>query len=260
MGGTTATWQPLCSYRSPNLPSNLLPPIGHHARHRWMCWFFLDSWPLTQTDSSPTISTKGYYMGLELMPSSSLCSSSRNHPSSLANKQVVSSYIAEEVTLGRMVGPVTPRLHQHLHVSPIGLVPKGRGSGRWQMIVDLSSSVGHSTNDRISSDLCSLRYSSVDDALEYIGVFGRYTQLSKIDLNNAYRILPGRQISPCCPLAWGCVCWPSPPLWVTINPQIVYGVRRCIRVGVVRSRFASPYPLPGRLSVVHQTGWMSWFL
>ncbi len=131
----------------------------------------------------------GFRMGFG-MPPSGLRSTSRNHPSSLANEQVVSSYIAEEVTLGRMVGPITPRLHHHLHVSPIGLVPKGRDSGRWQMIVDLSSPGGHSTNDGISSDLCSLRYSSVDDALEYIWAFGRHTQLSKIDLKNTYRILP----------------------------------------------------------------------
>ena len=133
--------------------------------------------------------THGFRIGFNI-PSSQLRSSSRNHPSSLVNERVVSTYIAEEVTFGRMVGPVSPPLYPNLHISPIGLVPKGRDSGQWRMIVDLSFPEGHSVNDGISSELCSLRYSSVDDALEYIIALGQHTQLSKVDLRSAYRMLP----------------------------------------------------------------------
>lgn len=58
------------------------------------------------------------------------------------------------------------------------------------MIVDLSYPNGRSVNDCIPSEVCSLRYPSVDDAVQFILSLGRYTQLVKIDLKNAYRILP----------------------------------------------------------------------
>ena len=42
----------------------------------------------------------------------------------------------------------------------------------------------------ISPDLCSLSYPSVDDAVHYVLALGRSTQMVKLDLKNAYRILP----------------------------------------------------------------------
>ena len=50
-------------------------------------------------------------------------SSSRNHPSCLVCPSAVGSYLASEQSAGRMLGPL-----QHcdlVHISPIGLVPKG---------------------------------------------------------------------------------------------------------------------------------------
>ena len=81
-----------------------------------------------------------------------------------------------------------------LHVSPIGLVPKGHDGVTWRMIVDLSYPRGQSVNDCIPSNLCSLSYPSVDDAVDYVMELGRFTQMVKLDLKSAYRILP---IHPC---------------------------------------------------------------
>ena len=116
-----------------------------------------------------------------------ICSLARNHSSSRENIGVVSSYIHSECAAGRLLGPfgVSPRIH----VSPIGLVPKGHQSGAWRMIVDLSHPVGGSVNDAIPTDLCSLHYPSVDDAVNFVLTLGRHTQLVKLDLKNAYRIL-----------------------------------------------------------------------
>ena len=72
----------------------------------------------------------------------------------------------------------------------MGLVPKGHDGLAWRMIVDLSSPRGRSVNDNISPDLCSLSYPSVDDAVDYVLALGRSTQMVKLDLKNAYRILP----------------------------------------------------------------------
>ena len=58
------------------------------------------------------------------------------------------------------------------------------------MICDLSSPSGHSVNDGIPRDLCSLQYTSVDDAVRVLQCLGRGTQLIKLDIQGPYRIVP----------------------------------------------------------------------
>ena len=119
-------------------------------------------------------------------------SSSRNHPSCQSRPGVITDYISAERSAGRMSGPWPAS--DSLHVSPIGLVPKGHDGVTWRMIVDLSYPRGQSVNDCIPSNLCSLSYPSVDDAVDYVMELGRFTQMVKLDLKSAYRILP---IHPC---------------------------------------------------------------
>ena len=118
----------------------------------------------------------------------SVRSYSQNHPSCLVCPAAVGSYLSLERSAGRMLGPL--RRSDQAHISPVGLVPKGHQGDAWSMIVDLSHPSGRSVNHLIPSDLCSLHYPSVDDAGDYILALGRYTQLIKVDLKNAYRILP----------------------------------------------------------------------
>ena len=58
------------------------------------------------------------------------------------------------------------------------------------MIVDLSFPHGNSVNDGIPPELCSLAYASVDDAVKHILQLRRSTQLVKMDLKDAYRMVP----------------------------------------------------------------------
>ena len=58
------------------------------------------------------------------------------------------------------------------------------------MIVDLSSPVGHSVNEGIDTELISLAYASIDNAVDWILQLGPKTQLVKMDLKDAYRIVP----------------------------------------------------------------------
>ena len=58
------------------------------------------------------------------------------------------------------------------------------------MICDLSSPAGASVNDGISSNFCSLHYATVDDAVNLIQQLGRGSQLVKLDIKDAYRIVP----------------------------------------------------------------------
>ena len=129
---------------------------------------------------------QGFRIGISGM--CSLRSQSRNHPSCLAHTAVVSAYISGERAAGRVLGPLPSS--PSVHVSPIGLVPKGHGGDAWRMIVDLSYPRGRSVNDFIPTSICSPTYPSLDDAVGVILALGRGTELVKIDLKNAYRIIP----------------------------------------------------------------------
>ena len=113
-----------------------------------------------------------------------------NLHSSMSNPNIISAHIISELAKGRLVGLVEEVLLPGIQVSPIGLVPKGHITGRWQVIVHLSAPKNFSVNDGISEVLCSLLYASLDDAVDLIRRLGLGTQLVKMDLKEAYRIVP----------------------------------------------------------------------
>ena len=106
------------------------------------------------------------------------------------NEKVVDNRIADEVMAGRLHGPLPPHLKPLAHIRPRGLVPKPHQVNKFQLIMDLSHPNGGSVNDGISPSLCSLRYSSVDEAVDIIRHLGRDTQLVKLDIKDAYRLIP----------------------------------------------------------------------
>ena len=110
-----------------------------------------------------------------------------NHPSAASNPAIVREFISSECLAGRLVGPVPSYLASSVHTSPIGLVPKSGRPGRWRLIVDLSSPPNQSVNSGIRSDV---KYASVDQAVDRILLLGQNTELIKIDLKDAYRIVP----------------------------------------------------------------------
>lgn len=65
------------------------------------------------------------------------------------------------------------------------------------MAVDsrLSSPMSSSINDGIAKDLCSVRYASMDKALDLKRALGPGTKLVKMDLKEAYRVIPMTIIS-----------------------------------------------------------------
>ena len=94
--------------------------------------------------------------------------------SASSNPEVVSKYLAEEMTLGLVVGPLPPRQVPGVHISPFRVIPKGHTPGKWQLIVDLSSpSRGRSINDGIPPEWCSLLYIKVDDVARHVAELQR---------------------------------------------------------------------------------------
>ena len=60
----------------------------------------------------------------------------------------------------------------------------------WRLIEDPSSPHGSSVNDYIDQEHSSLTYVSVDDAAAHIWKSGPGTMLAKLDITEAYRIIP----------------------------------------------------------------------
>ena len=55
---------------------------------------------------------------------------------------------------------------------------------------DITGKCGIDDNDGIDFDLCSLKYATMDNVMEMVRDLGRGTQLVKMDLSEAYRIVP----------------------------------------------------------------------
>ena len=131
----------------------------------------------------------GFRIGFSYQ-SALLTSRTANHPSCRARPTVVSERIAAELSAGRLLGPLPAALRPVVHISPMGLVPKPHQPGKFRLIVDLSTPRGKSVNDGTPGDLCSLRYASVDDAVAMVRSLGTGTLLTKIDIKDAYRLVP----------------------------------------------------------------------
>ena len=76
------------------------------------------------------------------------------------------------------------------HISRFGVIPKPHQPGKWRLITDLSAPEGFSVNDGVDPLLCSVAYSSVDDAVQVLRRMGKGAELAKFDLESAYRHIP----------------------------------------------------------------------
>ena len=65
-------------------------------------------------------------------------------------------------------------------------IPKANRPNRWRLILDLSSPHGQSVNDGIKKEICSLRYPSIDNAVEKIVQSGPGMLLAKGEIEHAY--------------------------------------------------------------------------
>ena len=111
-----------------------------------------------------------------------------NMRSATENPKPVEDFVQTEVKAGRIIGPL-PDMH-HIHISRFGVIPKQGQPGRWRLILDLSSPKDCSVNDGIPTELCSIKYASVDTAVQRIMELGRNSLLAKIDIEHAYRNVP----------------------------------------------------------------------
>ena len=113
----------------------------------------------------------------------------KNMRSALEHPGVIQDYLMKGCVEGHILGPFDPHLLPDVQISRFGVIPKGN-SGKWRLILDLSSPEGSSVNDGIEPDLCSLSYLSMDQVVEAIARLGRGAVLAKVDIKSAYRMVP----------------------------------------------------------------------
>ena len=129
----------------------------------------------------------GFRLGLQ--PRAACRSSRSNHPSAASHSEVVSTYLQRQVAAGYMLGPLDPALCQGVVISSLGVVPKST-PGKFRVIVDLSSPATQSVNDQLHREWCHVAYASVDDAAILLHALGPGAQMAKLDIRDAYRIIP----------------------------------------------------------------------
>ena len=117
-------------------------------------------------------------------------SAKSNMGSASQNPSIIDKYVEQELALHRFMGPLDSSLASHVHVNRFGVIPKRHQPGKWRLITDLSHPPGASVNDGIEPELCSLSYTSVDDAVRLILQKGYGAQLAKLDMESAYRQVP----------------------------------------------------------------------
>ena len=131
---------------------------------------------------------KGFRIGFDYSQFS--CGKGKcNILSATKNAAVVEDYLKKEFALGRVLG-LFKKDSLEVHINHFGVIPKPHQPGKWRLIVDLSDTSGGSVNDGVDPTLCSLSYKTVDDAVRVILQKGRDTLLTKLDLENAYRVVP----------------------------------------------------------------------
>jgi hypothetical protein len=108
-------------------------------------------------------------------------------------KDIVTAALKQEVENGHIVGPYNSLPFNRYRVSPIG-VATGKYSGKKRLILDLSSPHKEgeilSVNSAIDTDEYRLQYVTIDDAIEVIRKLGKGAKLIKVDVKDAFRIIP----------------------------------------------------------------------
>ena len=127
----------------------------------------------------------GFKLGFS--PSQSLKPAKRTKPSAYEHPSVIDEYLATEVSLGRVAGPLTSPPVPLLPRSSFGVIPKKGQQGKWRLIVDLSSPGGASVNDGINRDELTPHYITVDQVIRMVSQFGQGALMAKFDVEAAYR-------------------------------------------------------------------------
>ena len=95
-----------------------------------------------------------------------------------------------EVEKGRYAGPFEKPPFEHYIQSPIGLVPKDKGT-KTRLIFHLSyPRIGQSVNSEIPHECCTVKYPAFDEAVKLCLQAGVGCGMAKSDMSSAFRHVP----------------------------------------------------------------------
>ena len=130
---------------------------------------------------------QGFRIGIQKTPR--CWASPSNSPSARQHSEVIRQYVQDQLKKGYMAGPFPPAECAHIITSSMAVIPK-KAAGKWRVIVDMSSPHGASVNDNLRRDLTHVAFSSVEDAAHLMHHLGPDTILAKLDIKEAYRLIP----------------------------------------------------------------------
>ncbi|XP_060077427.1 uncharacterized protein LOC132556980 [Ylistrum balloti] len=163
--------------------------------------------------------TFGFDTGFQFLPLNSFeCS---NLKSALADHESVTDLVNKEVVRGYLLGPFDHIPYKNYRINPIGLA-EHKYSKKKRLIVDMSAphqDVNNpSLNSLIDKITCSLKYTSIDDAIRVIKELHQNAWLMKTDITDAFKLLPIK------PELWPYhgICWDGKYYFFT---RLVFGSR-----------------------------------
>ena len=129
----------------------------------------------------------GFRIGLRANPKTH--SSAGNSPSATEHAEVVTAFLDEQISQGFMIGPFPPEACANVQVARLAVVPK-KTAGKFRVVINLSAPESASVNDNLHRSLTHVAYSSIEDAVLLMHHLGRSCLMAKVDIRNAYRLLP----------------------------------------------------------------------
>ena len=113
----------------------------------------------------------------------------KNSDSTKDNWEVVNTQLKKKMKMGRIAGPFNMPPFEKFRVSPLAVIPKST-PGEYRLINNLSAPLGNSVNSFIPPELTSVKYQKLEDAINIIKQLGRGTLMSKLDIKDAFRLIP----------------------------------------------------------------------
>ena len=136
---------------------------------------------------------RGFSEGFNLNYKGSLTKARRLAPNlkiRVGSKEELWNKIMKEVDLGRFAGPFEEPPFEHFVQSPIGLVPKDKGT-KTRLIFHLSyPRNGESVNLGIPKEKCTVKYPDFEQAIQRCVQEGVGCYLAKSDMSSAFRHVP----------------------------------------------------------------------
>ena len=120
----------------------------------------------------------------------------KNHFSALQHPAAIEEYLAKERSHGAILGPIkatcSEPIHAVIHCSP--LLTRAKDIDKRRVILDLSYPQGSSLNDQVDklafdNSKFLLKFPSIDDIVQELGLHGDDVTIAKIDVARAFRNL-----------------------------------------------------------------------